>query len=77
MLTGRPHLQTHFGAWLPKWISPNNEHNIDDMLELLKWRLTDKELVDAADLDSAAQLMCDKSKASLQQGFVLNCVSCI
>lgn len=62
VLTGRPQIEAEFEAWTPVWITPDDEHNRADMLELLRWRLEANAFVATADLDAAARLMLDRSK---------------
>lgn len=64
MVTGRPQVEVEFSAWNPTWITPTDERNKSDMLELLRWRLEQKACVQLSDLDLAAQIMLDKSTVS-------------
>jgi hypothetical protein len=52
--------------WEPKWITPSDERNRQDMLELLRWRLAKEGHVAAGDLEAAAQLMLQKSEVGGQ-----------
>lgn len=62
MLTGRPQVQPEFAAWQPTVIAPGGEHNMRDMLELLRGRLKESAFVNDIDLEEAAALMAAKSQ---------------
>ncbi len=68
LLTSRPQVLPSFKGWQPKWIEPEDERNLADMLELLRWRLQQGGHVQESDLDAAAQLMVEKSQVGREGG---------
>ena len=62
LLTSRPQTEAMFAGWKPKWIEPQRSENLVDLRLLLRVRLQRMDLVPAAHLEEATDLLLEKSE---------------